>query len=56
MRDVNPTVIGLVIPEGAHHLDLRASNPLDPTTVLVARKRERQEIRKWIAQFHKKSM
>jgi len=42
------TVVTVIIPEGAHHLDLRASNPGDPQSVIDARKTERKYIRKWI--------
>merc|ERR1712080_637334 len=38
----------VIIPEGAHHLDLRAANPLDPVSVRDARKTERKFISKWI--------
>jgi hypothetical protein len=40
--------VTVIIPEGAHHLDLRASNPGDPQSVIDARKTERKYIRKWI--------
>lgn len=44
-------VVAVIIPEGAHHLDLRAANPLDPTSVIQARKIEKQWIQKWIRSF-----
>jgi len=41
-------VVAIIIPEGAHHLDLRGSNPSDPVSVVQARKQERAYIDKWI--------
>ena len=42
------SLISVLIPEGAHHLDLRASNPLDPKSVVDARNVHKENIRKWI--------
>jgi len=41
-------VVAIIIPEGAHHLDLRGSNEADPVSVIQARKLERAYIDKWI--------
>jgi len=41
-------VVAIIIPDGAHHLDLRGSNPADPVDVIQARKHERAFIKKWI--------
>ena len=43
-------VVALIIPEGAHHLDLRGSQPADPVSVKTARKEERANIKMWIQQ------
>ena len=37
LRSVSKTVVSLIIPEGAHHLDLRGSNPHDPPSVIKTR-------------------
>lgn len=50
LRSITDSVIALLIPEGAHHLDLRGSNAADPTSVISCRKIERAHIRKWIKQ------
>ncbi|TGZ71622.1 hypothetical protein CRM22_002534 [Opisthorchis felineus] len=42
------------IPSGAHHLDLRAKNELDPPDVVDARQRELQHIKDWIDEWHAK--
>lgn len=41
----------IILPEGAHHLDLRQSNPLDPPSVTVARQLEAKIIAQWIKDF-----
>jgi len=49
LQDISPTVVALLIERGAHHTDLRASNPLDPPSVVEARKQEVEWIRRFIA-------
>lgn len=41
-------ITAIIIPHGAHHLDLRASNPADPPDVVAAREYERKIIVQWI--------
>jgi len=48
--DISDTLVAVVIPEGAHHLDLMFLHPLDPPSVLAARETERSHMRRWIAQ------
>lgn len=48
LEDVSPTLVAVLVKGGAHHLDLRASNPLDPPTVTQAREEELELIRKFI--------
>lgn len=43
-------LVAVVIPEGAHHLDLMFSHPLDPPSVTEARRFEEHYIAKWIRQ------
>ncbi|XP_037947863.1 lysosomal Pro-X carboxypeptidase [Teleopsis dalmanni] len=42
----------IIIPEGAHHLDLRSSNPADPPSVQAARKEEERIIKRWIRNYY----
>jgi hypothetical protein len=53
MRNINKDVVAIIIPEGAHHLDLRGSDPMDPISVVKARQIERKYIKKWIDKSHK---
>ena len=45
-------VIAVLIPEGAHHLDLRGADPMDPDSVIEARHIERKYMKKWIDQSY----
>lgn len=53
MRSPNDKVKIIIIPEGAHHLDLRAANKNDPGSVRSARKLELQHIEEWIRYHYK---
>ena len=53
LKTLSKSVVSLIIPEGAHHLDLRAAEPNDPASVVKARQIERAQIRKWIAEAEK---
>ncbi|KAF5927066.1 hypothetical protein HPG69_018332 [Diceros bicornis minor] len=51
-KDITDTLVAITIPEGAHHLDLRANNAFDPTTVLLARSLEVRYMKQWIKNFY----
>ena len=55
LKDLSPSLVSILIPEGAHHLDLRASNPNDPPSVTSAREREKSIIKQWIAEYQQTS-
>jgi len=50
LEDISETLVAINIPGGAHHLDLRAANPVDPPEVTAAREQEVKIIAKWINQ------
>ncbi|XP_042579955.1 dipeptidyl peptidase 2 [Cyprinus carpio] len=54
-KTLSPSLIAINIPEGAHHLDLRESNPNDPESVIVARKEESEIIAQWVQAAMKES-
>ncbi|KAH8282704.1 hypothetical protein KR054_009227, partial [Drosophila jambulina] len=47
----NDKVFVIILPEGAHHLDLRHSDPADPPSVRDARLKEAAIIAQWIKEF-----
>lgn len=51
-KDITDTLVAVTISEGAHHLDLRAKNALDPTSVLLARALEVRHMKNWIRDFY----
>ena len=53
LNSTNPNIVTVYIEDGAHHLDLRSSNPLDPESVISARQVHKQNIKKWIAEWHR---
>ncbi|XP_033632397.1 lysosomal Pro-X carboxypeptidase-like [Asterias rubens] len=48
LKSISDTLVAVIIPEGAHHLDLRSKNKDDPPSVTAARNTEKQYIKKWI--------
>lgn len=50
LQNISDSLVAVVIPEGAHHLDLMFSHEDDPPSVLVARETQREHMRRWITQ------
>lgn len=55
LRNLSSSAIAIIIPESAHHLDLRSSNPNDPYSVILTRKYHRFFIKKWIEEYYNKN-
>jgi len=51
-RGAPESIIVRIIEGGAHHLDLRQSNPKDPSSVVDVRVEEMRAIQKWIAEWN----
>ncbi|XP_035786025.1 lysosomal Pro-X carboxypeptidase-like [Anopheles albimanus] len=53
LRSSNDKIKIVLIPEGAHHIDLRAANANDPETVVLARQKHYQSMLEWIAEYRR---
>ncbi|XP_011863698.1 PREDICTED: lysosomal Pro-X carboxypeptidase [Vollenhovia emeryi] len=51
LRNLSESVVSILMPGAAHHLDLRASNSNDPYSVLLTRNFHRFSINKWIKEY-----
>lgn len=52
LTNISSKVLAVVIPDGAHHFDLRAQNPNDTKSVQAARLFHVRQIHKWLDQFY----
>eukprot|EP00929_Paragymnodinium_shiwhaense_P097642 TRINITY_DN59276_c0_g2_i1.p1 TRINITY_DN59276_c0_g2~~TRINITY_DN59276_c0_g2_i1.p1 ORF type:complete len:531 (+),score=85.61 TRINITY_DN59276_c0_g2_i1:183-1775(+) len=52
LKNVSESAPAVIIPEGAHHLDLMFSDSRDPDSLRAARKFEVDMIRKWLSNGH----
>lgn len=52
-HNITDSLVSIMIPDGAHHLDLRYSNDLDPPSVRAARALELKYFREWIKRAQK---
>eukprot|EP00300_Choanocystis_sp_HF-7_P025205 c2691_g1_i1.p1 GENE.c2691_g1_i1~~c2691_g1_i1.p1 ORF type:complete len:510 (-),score=98.65 c2691_g1_i1:143-1672(-) len=55
LTNLSDTLVAVTIEDGAHHLDLRSSNPDDPQSVITARKMELALLKQWLAEARKET-
>ena len=53
LKTQSTSVNAVILPEGAHHLDLREDNIADPATIQAARKFYLKTFREWIDTYNK---
>lgn len=54
LKDMSDSLRAIVLPKGAHHLDLRASQPDDPPQLTQVRKTEMDIMTGWIKEHYNK--
>ncbi|XP_071496177.1 dipeptidyl peptidase 2-like [Diadema antillarum] len=47
-ESLSESLVAIPVPQGAHHLDLRGSNPKDPESVIQVRSQEKLIIKTWL--------
>lgn len=52
LKNISSSIIAIVAKEGAHHVDLRFSDPNDPKWVKDVRKQELNIIQDWLSQYY----
>lgn len=52
LRNLSTSAVALILPNGAHHLDLMFPTPADPPDAVAARRTEELHIRKWISEAY----
>ncbi|XP_040195902.1 lysosomal Pro-X carboxypeptidase [Rana temporaria] len=50
-QSLSDSLVAILIPDGAHHLDLRSNSPYDPRSVIEARALEVAYMKKWIEEY-----
>ncbi|KAG8196150.1 hypothetical protein JTE90_007882 [Oedothorax gibbosus] len=52
LQNISDSLVAVIVDGGAHHLDLREDNPLDPQSVRDARNFELANIEKWLRDYY----
>eukprot|EP00249_Psilotum_nudum_P024688 c29263_g2_i2 orf=664-2202(-) len=55
LEDISDSIIALVTPKGAHHLDLRPTTEYDPSWLTKQRRDEIKLIKQWLKQYYSDS-
>lgn len=51
LQNISDSLVALIIPNGAHHLDLRAAREDDPKDIIEIREKEIAIMKQWIEDF-----
>ena len=56
LKNMSDSLIAIVIPNGAHHSDMKGSSPLDTQDIIDARKQERAILSEWIKEVQQEKL